>query len=85
MNKISVNFCDNTVAEEDFEETAWGKITARERFAHFVDMGNDNHTVFAKHPHVLAVTIQQEKDNVTQRFTCDCARQVIAAQKQVTA
>jgi hypothetical protein len=76
---VAVKFCDATIHEETYDPTAWGNISAVEAYNKYVKQANDNHTVFAKIPHILNVEMSGKEQSCSERFTCTCSRQAVPA------
>lgn len=78
-HKVTATFCDNTKTEQEFLDTAWGNLQAKEHFHTLVDQGKENGTIWECKPHLLMVVVNLiGHDEACERFTCSCASAVIA-------
>jgi hypothetical protein len=73
---VTKTLCNNTEVKEDFEDTRYGRIKARDHFFDLKAEAERNMTVFAKFPHIIKLRFAHPDivdHPVVEEFKCGCS------------
>lgn len=74
---LDIYYCNDTMKEEKYDPTRYGKITARDRFFDLREEAKRNETVFARFPHIIRLRFVQPEELRTplvEEYVCPCGK-----------
>ena len=71
-SELIVTFCDSSTEIKNFQDSLWGDISAREDYAKFSRMGDDNDTVFGREAKVHVVEVKMFHANRWEQCNFHC-------------
>ena len=78
-NHVVVTFCDRSLAEETYQNSAWGSMEARGAYLKYAEKAQENDKVWAEFPHIVCVEVLmgEDKSKDRQSFVCPCTGKVL--------